>query len=100
MPIQKELPEAHFDSVVRWVKHTDVDRLHSLENAVAGQLDRLGVRRRRRLAARAVAGIPAGSDHFDSGSLLEWACKVEAVDKAAVDQLLALHATIRSRLEG
>jgi hypothetical protein len=75
----------------------DAGRLNGLKVAVSNTMDRL------KLAAdptKAVAGLPAGSDQFDSGSIITWLNKIGPADRRAVRQVIAIDATLRSRLGG
>jgi hypothetical protein len=97
MPVEKQLPAGQFDNVVRWVKLSDAGRLKLLSVAVTSAVERLGIKSK---PFHAVAGIPAGSDQFDGGSVVEWMSKVEKGDRAAVAQIRALDATLKIRLGG
>ena len=98
MPVEKNLPPTQFNNVVRWIKQTEVDRLKGLTVATAATIARLHVRSVR--MRNAIKGVPEGSDHFDSGSLVEWMNKVQPEDQEAVAQVLAIDATARARLGG
>ena len=89
------LPQNQFDNVVRWIKCCDADRAAQLAKLLGAAVSRLGRYARR---GTAVAGVPAGSDHYDSGSLGEWLAKVSRDDQEAVLQVADLHATIKARL--
>lgn len=92
--IQKELPDNQFASVIRMVNSADRERVLALRNATFNTLKRLKLRRD---ATKAVTNLPAGSDHVDLMSLYVWLSKVEAADKAAVEQVVKIDATAVSR---
>lgn len=95
MPIEKHLPPNEFNNVVRWIKTGSIDQLKHLKVVLAEGVERLGLRPR---ARHAVAGIPEGSDHIDSGSVRDWLAKVTPDDTEALAQITQLAATITARL--
>ena len=95
MPVQKNLPQGHLDSVIRMIFREGRDRVVSLQHATHNTLKRLKVRRN---LTRAVVAMPAGSDQVDLMSLFVWMNKVTREDKAAIAQVVAIDATASSRL--
>ena len=98
MALEKQLPANQFNNVIRWVKNVDAERLKSLLKIVESHTVRLGVTYRSKAAVKGPA--PAGSDHFDSGSLNEWLSHVQLGDAEAVGQVRAIYATIKARTGG
>lgn len=98
MPIDKCLPPGQFDSVVRWIKRAEADRLAQFDNVLTLAVRRLGITRWK--ARTAVGGVPEGSDHYELGSLIEWLDRITPDDREAVEQVRRLFATIRVRLGG
>jgi len=95
--LAKELNQNDFNTVVRWIKRTDVDRLFQFSVMFGNALKRLKCRTRTRVL---IPGVPEGSDHFDSGSLQEWLKSIKPEDKPAVQQVIILNAVIKNRLVG
>jgi hypothetical protein len=96
MPVENKLPQGQFDTVIRWVKKTDADRLKQLDLAFSDALRRLG---KRKVSGRAaVVGTPEGSDQFDGGSLVEWLKRIPVGDVEATAQVESILATIRARI--
>lgn len=89
------LPAGQFDNVIRFLKSTGLDRVRSIERACRKQLEALGTKTDK---AKAIAGIPDGSDHLDTGSLITWIQGVQ--DAPATAQLVAIDATCHWRLDG
>ena len=98
MPIVKELPKDHFNTIIRWVKTTDGERLKSLRWIADQNMKRLGLKAHIRKAVK--GPVPDGSDHFNSSSLSEWMARVNSEDEAAKAQIVAIHATIVARMGG
>lgn len=92
-----KLPQNQFDNVIRWIKTADSDRLAQLQLAVKAAMQRLRIRSAPELAC---SGVPAGSDHFESGSIVEWLSKVTRQDMEASHQVCVLDATIQHRISG
>jgi len=90
MPIQKHMPQQHFDNVIRMIHCSSRERILSIRHATYNTLRRLKVRRNKALA---VTAIPAGSDQHDVMSLFVWMNKVNREDKEAVEQILTMDAT-------
>ncbi len=95
--IQKALPENQLNNVIRWIKNENEVRLGQLNLAIRRTASRLGIRHNRRLS---VKGIPAGSDQFDSGSVVEWLENVNMEDTEARQQVAVMLATVQARLVG
>jgi hypothetical protein len=94
----KELPKDQFNTIVRWIKTVDSDRLKQLACIADAGMKRLRLKNRPR---RAVGGeAPAGSDCYNSDSVQTWMSRVEPGDDAAVRQIVAIHATIHARIGG
>lgn len=83
--------------MVRWIKVSDAERLKTVFQKLLDTMNRLGVKGSR---LSAVGGIPAGSDHFDNGSMNAWLDKVVIEDMEAVAQVKILYATAFVRLKG
>lgn len=88
------LPKNQFNNIIRWINTGSVDRAISIRQASFTALKRLGVPRNE---AKAVTGIPNGSDQFDSGSLVTWMQKIKPENKRAIWQLQAIDATAVKR---
>jgi hypothetical protein len=86
-----------FNNVVRWIKKWPAERVMALRHATWDTLKRVGVKRN---AAKAVPGIPAGTDDGNMGDVFAWLAKVQKGDRKAVKQLVALDATAFVRTEG
>lgn len=89
-----ELPQNHFDNVVRAIKRCDADRVKVLQSGLLQTLIRLKARRN---LSKAVTTVPPGSDQVDFMSIIVWSEGVERGDKAAVAQVVALDATTVAR---
>lgn len=98
MAVETALPEDQFNTVVRWIKRTEVDKVSQLLAMLDAGMKRLGLRGNYRKAV--VGEIPAGSDHLDTGSINDWMARIEKADKAAKRQVVALHATAFMRVKG
>jgi hypothetical protein len=100
MPIQIELPENHFDTIIRCIKKFPLDRVDFLRNATFHTLKRLRVKRD---LSKAVSGIPKGSDHLNVMSIVVWMSKISARNdqtEKAVAQIVAIDATCVARSTG
>lgn len=93
--IEKQLPLADFNTIIHWVKTVDAGRLKHLLAIAQKALQRLGYRPR---IGKAVAGDPGGSDQYDAGSFRDWCARLVPADSGAVNQLVAIEATLRVRL--
>lgn len=93
--MSKALPLNQFNNVIRWAMTMKPDRLKGFMEGMTAQLKRLGFIPRPRQAVKGTP--PAGSDQFDSGSILDWARTVRAQDAEAVRQIVQIQATLRSR---
>jgi hypothetical protein len=97
-PVVKELPLNQFRTALRGIHNADRDALGPLRDATFTNLRRL---RTRRDKSKAVNRRPRrGSDQADQGSLITWMSKIGRKDAAAIDQLLAIDATIVARMGG
>jgi len=97
MAKEVRLPKRHFDSVVRMIKRSSMDRAMMLRTATYNTLKRLGVRRNR---SKAVLGVPDGSDQVDTGSIVAWLNKVKPSNADAIQQVVAIDATVVQRTRG
>lgn len=97
--IDRSLPPYQFSSVIKWVKTADKDRLNDLMKMFGDAKNRLCIRQRS-INNKAVQGVPEGSDHFDSGSLLDWLGAISKTDVGAIEQVAVIYATIQDRLQG
>lgn len=89
------LNDADFGTFVRMVKNASFSDVLGMKAAVDANLKRLKVRAR---GVAPVAGMPAGSNQCDVGSMVSWAASVTKADQPAKDQLLKLAATINARV--
>lgn len=97
MSVEKHLPPGQFDSVMRYVKITTLDRVKALKTATWSTLKRLGVKRDVRRAKRRV---PMGSDQGNPRSIIDWLNKVQPEDVEAVRQVVEIDATCCRRVNG
>jgi hypothetical protein len=97
MPVFKEMPENQFLNVIRWIKRVHVDHLPAVREQTFATLKRLKVKRNLKAA---FAGIPTASDQGDIRSVMVWMGKIEKADAEAIKQLVAIDATVVSRLKG
>lgn len=100
MPVQYDMPDSHFDSVIRQIKRGRLDQVTILLGATHAALKRWGVRRNLK---HAVKGIPDGSDQQNFGSVIGWIKKIPGksdVSEKAVNQVIAIDATCVVRSEG
>ncbi|MCK9570106.1 hypothetical protein M0R72_14275 [Candidatus Pacearchaeota archaeon] len=88
--IQIELPQNHFNNVIRMVRSSASERVLILRNATYNALKALGVARD---TTKAVPGAPKGSDQVDLGSVISWVKKVKVTDTVALAQLVQIDAT-------
>lgn len=95
--IEKSLPARQFDNVIHWIKTVDAERLDFLKVVVDTTMTRLGLKYKRRAS---VKGTPPGSDQLDTGSIADWLGRVMPQDVDAIAQVVAIHATLVSRLGG
>lgn len=89
-----EMLPGGFDSVIRLVQRSSVEKVLVLRAATLSALQKLKLKRD---LSKAVAKTPAGSDQVDLGSVISWINKVQRKDTAAVAQLIALDATCTVR---
>ncbi len=97
MPIEKHLPDNHFNTVIRVVKMSSLDVVKEIKTATFFALKRLGAKRR---VVNAKRKIPAGSDQIDIGSFITWMNKVQVGDEKAIEQIVAIDATACRRVDG
>jgi len=95
MPVEVKLPKQQFDTVVRWIKTCDADRLAQLRTILDTGMKALGLKPNPK--ASVVGPPPAGSDQFDAGSVRDWVARIGPKCRAAKQQVVALHATAVSR---
>ncbi len=89
------MSEYGFNSLIRGVLNSSADRARQIQEIVTAHKKRLGIRRGR---AKAVISVPEGSDQLDVQSVNWWAGKIDVKDRAAVNQLRILDATLAYRL--
>lgn len=91
----KELPAYQYNSVLKAVFSSDVEKRQELRQITFDTLRRLAVKRN---AKQAVARAPRrGSNDFSVGSFKWWADRIDSGDKAAIEQLVTIDATLVSR---
>jgi hypothetical protein len=95
--VEKALRREQFNSIIRNIKKRPIDQVQPLLTHTFHALKRLGVARD---LDEAVPGLPEGSDHLDLGTFMAWADKITAADTAAVEQLVAIDATAKTRVAG
>lgn len=105
-PIDHELSKQQFNNLVRNIKLKDRDTVAALKTVLDDRMglgedpppDNLGLKE---AAKAAVKGCPDGSNNLDIQSVRCWAAKItlEERDGKAVEQLVALQATCKARLE-
>jgi hypothetical protein len=54
--------------------------------------------RKATLATKAIQETPEGSDHYDAGSFKTWLDRVSKTDTVAKEQIVAIYATIKARV--
>ncbi len=95
-PVQTvALGDRDFGTVVRMIKNGRVAQVDQLREGFGRAMKRLRLRTR---GIAPVAGMPAGSDQVDVGSVFAWLDKVPRGDSAAKAQVAQLMATIQARL--
>jgi len=98
MPVEKALPDHQLNNVLRWCKTVSLDRLKTFQVVVDEAMVRL------RLTpdpSKAVPGLVAGSDVFDSGSIKTWLSMLNPgrrADREAKAQVVQIHATLMTRM--
>ena len=93
--VQRTLPKNQMDNAIRMIQLCSVDKIAQLRHVTYTTMKKLGVKRSRKLAR---TGVPAGSDQFDTGSLITWIKKVKPEHKGAVRQIRVIDATLCARL--
>ena len=96
MPREAHMPAAQMQNVLHSIPKQDGERLKQLAHGLGLVLGKLGVKPSARYASK--KQCPEGSDHFDSGSLIDWAERIGPADKEAIHQLLTIHATVIVRM--
>jgi len=97
-PDQSVALHAHgFNSVIRYLKMSSLDRVKDLNRRCLEQMKALGLEP---TPEAVVAGIPNGSDHSDMGTLINWLSRIHENDADGVAQLQALQATAQHRIDG
>ena len=100
MPVQIELPDNQFDTVIRNIKQMSIDNVNFLRYHTFHTLKRLRVKRD---LTKAVAGIPDGSDHLNMQSIVVWMNKIAAKTdqtKKAIAQIVSIDAACCGRTTG
>lgn len=92
----KELSETQFNSLIRFIKRSHIDRVDNVRVAAKEALGRLEVSSDKR---DRVAGIPFGSDQYDAGTFVTWAKSVQPEETPAIAQLKQIAATCDIRWE-
>lgn len=95
--VEKHLPKRQFDSVIRLIKTSPLDRVKAIKTATFQALKRLKIKRDVRHARKT---LPKGSDQGDVRSIVVWLEKIKPGDKKAIDQLIAIDATCCRRVGG
>ena len=93
--VQNSLPKNQMDNVIRMIKLSSVDRSKQLKHVTYNVMKQLGVKRDKALAR---TDTPAGSNQFDTGSIITWIKKVKPEHKEAVQQVRVVDATLCARL--
>lgn len=93
----KELTVARYRNEIRSIKRATIMRAAAIKTAAAATLTRLNVRPN---TSQAVSGMPDGSNQGNIRSFIEWMDKLVRSDRAAIRQLVAIHATAVQRTEG
>lgn len=83
------------DNIIRLIKLGSLDKVKQLKTVTFYAMKELGVRRRKALAR---TDTPAGSDQWDTGSIITWIRKVKPDQKEAVKQIRIIDATLCSRM--
>ena len=100
MPIQIELPDNQFNTVIRNIKQISIANVNFLRYHTFHTLKRLRVRRN---LTKAITGIPDGSDHLNMQNIVVWMNKSAArtdQTELAVAQIVAIDATCCNRTIG
>ncbi len=97
MPVITTMPQRHFDTIIRLIKISNMERVKSLRTATHAALGRLRVKRD---LDKAVGGVPKGSDQSDFSSIFCWMNKVDPNEAEAVAQVIAIDATAVVRMKG
>jgi hypothetical protein len=92
----KELPKAQMRALVHLIYASPADRVRQLHSAAATTMKRVGMRRAKGTVAKKPRGAAPSNSDFQS--VFVWMDKLEKGDKAAMDQVLAIHATCAARL--
>ena len=93
--VQTSLSVNSMNNVVRLVKLASFDKVKQLRTVTYEAMKELGVKRDLKLAR---TDTPAGSDQWDTGSIILWIRKVKPDQKAAVKQVRVIDATLCSRM--
>lgn len=89
-----DLSREHFTNFARMIHRLSPEQGSGLAIALKTQLDRLGVPRN---AARSVVYNFEGSMNIDTGSLIDWAKRIQSNHRRAIRQLVQLDATAYAR---
>ena len=95
--LRHSLPDGQFRSIVRVIKTASLDDVKQLAVAFSARMTDLKLSRD---LSKAEKGVPEGSSQVDVRSLIEWADRIGPRDKIACGQLVALDATLQSRIAG
>jgi len=85
-----------FNSAIRFIKTAELGKVLQFQLLVASAMERLEVEPN---SARAIPGRPEGSDHFNVNNAREWSLRIPPSAKPAIKQLIAIDATIKSRID-
>lgn len=91
-----ELPRSGFFNIIRLIHKLPLDHIAQIRSVTYETLKRLGVKRD---LEKAVTAIPKGSSQVDVGTIVAWMRKIQAKDKRAIRQLVAIDATVCKRGE-
>lgn len=94
---QAEMDRQRFRDVVRMIKKASPDRARQIKQATFAALKRLG---KKRNPAKAVAGMPDGTDTFNVRTLFDWMDAIKPGDRRAIRQLVELDATADATVKG
>lgn len=88
------LPQNDFNTVIRMIRRGDVNIVSQLRTVTFNKLKELKVDRDK---SKAVTSTPAGSDQVDVMSIVNWINGIQADQKRAIWQLIAIDATAVDR---
>ncbi len=89
------LPQPAFNSIIRGIKNSKLEVSNAVVAICFAGMQRLGEMPD---MSEAVKGTPLGSDCLDLGTFRTWVEKIKADDDDSIAQLIAIHATAKTRL--